>query len=233
MNAHLSPSLTSSSEPAYELKFLIGEQLVDPILKWAVEHLEPDPFMDSPTAGYATRTLYLDTIDKDVIARSSGFRVRKYRVRQYATSDLAFLEEKTRRGSRVAKRRTPIGSGELEHLSGPLHLQDWAAAWFHEKVAAKSLTPSMVGSYRRLAFIAGNSRLTLDREIESSLQPRWIPHHDLKVVRSSRTVLELKFNSALPVLFRTLVADYGLIPTSFSKYRTGFEACKELRCQTG
>lgn len=209
----LSPALVVgddvTSAPAYELKFLLDEPTARKVLESARAHLRPDPHGEAGDGAYVVTTLYLDTPDFDVFHRSEALRGAKYRLRRYGRETQVWLEKKIRRKGQVRKRRSP----------GP------AADWFDEELARHELRPALAVEYRRSAFFGsgdhGHYRLTLDRGIVG--RPR--SAFDLgEVGEGARlepglVVCELKFLDALPGVFKRLVAEHGLEPADFSKFR--------------
>src|SRR5262245_8503319 len=120
----LSPSLSTTAngaEPAYELKFLIDEAAARWIENWAASRLATDPHGDPALSGaYQTTTVYCDTPEMDVLHRSDGYRLRKFRARRYGAANWAFLERKSKSGDRVSKRRAAIPNEELSLLANPM-----------------------------------------------------------------------------------------------------------------
>jgi hypothetical protein len=155
-----------------------------------------------------------------VYRRTPGFEVHKYRARRYGTEPTVHLERKSKSEGRVWKCR---GTLPLADLARPM--AEWPVSWFASDVAGLGLAPVCGVTYRRSAYIGesptGNVRLTLDREAwgvpaaHLSLDPltAGIP------LLSDAVVVELKFLSTLPALFKTLVERFQLQPTGISKYR--------------
>jgi hypothetical protein len=115
---------------------------------------------------------------------------------------------------------------DLGYLTAPRSARDWHAHWFHRHLLARRLRPSCHVSYLRTAFVGrgeqGPLRLTIDRQLACA------PHIDLLVppalegraLVADQAILELKFSTSLPVLFRRLVYELSLAPSTLSKYRT-------------
>lgn len=218
----ISPSLAASPDgslPAFELKFAVPAAAAAELEAWAAEHLHRDPHAH-PDHGYLITSTYFDTPAFDVFRRTAGFDVHKYRARRYGTEPTAHLERKSKSEGRVWKCR---GTLPLAHLDRPP--AEWGVGWFTADVAELGLRPVCAVSYRRAAYVgaspAGSVRLTLDRAAFGtptagvSLDPitAGIP------LLSDVVVVELKFLSALPGLFKTAVERFRLQPTGVSKYR--------------
>jgi hypothetical protein len=229
-----SPVAAGSTSPdgAYELKYLLPEERVAPLVAWARAHLEPDPHAETPGEDtYHIHSLYFDTPALDVYHSRPGFQETKYRVRRYGREALLYLERKTKSERRVRKRRTPLPEAELPLLASAETPHGWSGDWFHRRLREHALAPRCEVAYRRLARQGVTDgqpvRLTLDRDLRcapaSGLRlgdPRvgdWRP--------LGRTVLELKFRDTLPRLFEELVCDLHLEPASSSKYRHSVEVC--------
>jgi len=234
MSGDLSPSLFGEDgdavtlpPAAFEQKFLVTPEVATRVAAWARAQMRPDPHGDphadegggsSCSGDYFVTTLYLDTPDFAVFHRAPELQGAKYRIRRYGAEPVAWLEKKVRTGDRVHKRRLRVELPEIARLGAP--------RWFDEEVADLGLAPTCAVAYRRTAFLGsgdhGPFRLTLDRALEGMARRTWefgtngAPSHALL---PDRVVCELKFRDALPHLFKQLLAQLGLEPSSFSKYR--------------
>lgn len=233
----MSPSAPAPNERrefASELKFVLDPQTAQRVREWARQHLIADPNARGATGDtYRVASLYFDTAQFAVYQRDARLRYSKFRIRRYDEAVL-FVERKLKVSGRIAKRRTTITPADLARMAAtpaPLavHSATWAAAWFEHKTAARRLRPVCQIDYFRTARVLatpdGPIRLTLDENIRAQ------PAHEAgflsdaaAVPLTDRVVLELKFRRDLPVLFRTLAAEFGLNPGSFSKYRHAVEA---------
>ena len=219
-------STPDADNPAFELKFLVDDERAAEVERWARQHLAGDAYGDPALGGaYRTTSLYCDTPDLDVYHRAGWYRRRKFRIRSYAGSPLLFLERKSRRGDRVAKRRTSIAAEQLPRLADAAAVRDWPGYWFHRRVAKRRLGPACQIVYQRTAFVGTDPqaalRLTLDREIHGKLTDRWSLSPAAGGIRllAGQVILELKFRSTLPPEFKQLIAAMNLNATSVSKYR--------------
>lgn len=68
-------------------------------------------------------------------------------------------------------------------------------------------------------------RLTLDRDIRATVGNGFtVPSPATEgIALTEGRILEIKYDTALPRALETLVASLGLLPESFSKYRTAIE----------
>ena len=232
MSGDLSPSLVGNDGdavdaalPSFEQKYLVAPDVAARVAAWARAELRPDPHGDAASGDYPVATLYLDTSDFAVFHRSPELRGAKYRIRRYGDEPFAWLERKVRAGDRVQKRRVRVGLPEIARLGAP--------RWFDEEIRDLRLAPTCAVAYRRTAFFGsgdhGPFRITLDQALEGAARRAWdfapdgAPAH---VLLADRVVCELKFRDALPHLFKRLLAEVGLEPSSFSKYRRAALAAK-------
>lgn len=224
-----SPSLAlpgAAAGPAFELKFLVNEDVAEELQAWARARLAPDPNGEPELDGaYHTTSLYFDTPELDVYLRTPAYKRRKFRVRRYGISPLLFLERKSKWGDRVAKRRSSISDEEVPLLAHPMSLTDWPAHWFHKRLVARRLSPACQVAYQRMAYVGACPesplRLTFDRHVRGVLTSEWsvnslaagLPLLDRQVI------VEFKFCSALPGPFKEIISELRLSPRTVSKYR--------------
>jgi hypothetical protein len=218
---------------ASEIKFVVDTDTAERIRGWARMFLEPDPhgagaFGDE----YRTTTLYFDTADGDVFHRRGSFGRAKYRIRRYGQSDVIFLERKLRQRGLLVKRRT---QAPLEMLDGSnaSERRHWPGRWFERRLTVRGLEAVCQLSYHRLARETatdrGPARLTLDQGIEAVAitTPRFSADEGLPVL-GERFILELKFRSHVPAVFKQLIEEFALTPHAVSKYRLGQAALRDL-----
>lgn len=231
-----SPSLfgaggAADGATAFEVKFLLTEDQVRAVRARVAGTLALDPYAD-PALGdaYLTTSVYTDTPAFDVFYRTEGYNRDKYRVRRYGHAGPVFVERKTKNGEKVRKHRSRINPAEVPGLAKPALNGEWAGEWFHSQLLEKRLNPVCRVAYERVAYLGtadgGTVRLTFDRNIRGALATEWA----LAEVGSAppllpdRVVCEFKFRTAMPALFRGIVADLALTPSPFSKYRTFVQA---------
>jgi hypothetical protein len=229
-----SPSLATPGDgggPAFELKFLLDPARSREAEDWARQCLTLDPHGDIALGGaYWTTSLYCDTPELDVYHRSPSYKRRKFRLRRYGVGPAVFLERKTKAGDRVAKRRVAVADAELAMLAHPMSLVTWPGHWFHRRLVARRLGPACRISYQRTAYVGagadGPLRLTLDRRLRGLLTTEWdvTAFEGGQPLLDGQVILELKFRSALPRLFKELVTSLRLSPRAVSKYRLCREA---------
>ncbi len=230
MNLHISPSLRTSGKWANEIKFSVTQHQAEAVLNWAAARMELDVNSQSQDGSYLISTLYLDTPSQDVYNKTKGYRVSKYRVRRYDSSDMIFLEQKQKRGCQVTKKRVQVNQELFSSMILGDTVQFEPAKWFFDAVKDLNLGPASLVSYTRTAFnvqAAGEGlRLTLDRNILAKPCGEWMAEPVIQGldVSPERWVLEIKFPDLLPPFFQALLLEHKLIQSGFSKYRLSREA---------
>jgi hypothetical protein len=225
-----SPSLSESGGKdilAYELKFLLTEQQACEIRERVAGRLVADAHADpSRDFAYETTSLYCDTAQLDVFHRIGSFKRRKHRLRRYADASSVFLERKTKWGNRVKKRRTMLPEADLTLLATPLSAVDWPGHWFHQHLRRRHLLPVCTISYERIALVGqsaeGPLRLTLDRKLRGVVTNEWsVAKVDKGIpLLTGQVICEFKYQAFLPAMFKDIIQDMRLTPSSVSKYRT-------------
>ena len=214
-----------------EIKFLVPLSEAAAIRDWARARLTPDPFGEGPFGDtYRTTTLYFDTDAFDVFHRRGSYGRSKYRVRRYGASSPVFLERKLKKHDLVSKRRSIIELGDLCRLDDREPVRGWAGFWFHRRILARDLHLVCQISYRRTALVGGNNghggiRLTLDDDLR--MQPadgfQFPSAANGTPIVDGHAILELKYHSEVPPVFRDLIETFTLIPEPVSKYRLAVE----------
>lgn len=227
----VSPALSdqAAEKPAFEIKFLLAENVAREVERMLQPRMILDPYAD-PALGNAYRitSVYYDTATFDVYHRGDGFRARKYRVRRYGSSSTVFLERKSKREQQVKKLRTeiPIDGLPTLHNNG----DDWAGAWFVRQVATRNLQPVCRVTYERVAYAAagadGPIRLTFDRAARGTSTSGPAPDMvvDGSPLLKDEVIVEFKFLGSMPVLFKEVIERLKLTPRSGSKYRRCVDA---------
>ena len=235
-----SPTRTKS-RGTYELKFLINEDRAAGIIAWAKEHLDADVHADPSFGdGYRVNSVYLDTPHFDVYHGTSKIQQLKYRLRRYGSEGLVWCELKRKSKGLVRKRRVSIEEADLAPRLTSNDESDWEGNWFRSQLHAQCLRPVCQITYQRFARMRatdeGTMRLTIDDHLKAQLASVWeVPSNPLDGISllDGQRILELKFQGAMPVLFRRLVEEQQLQLTSFSKYRTSVIKCVPLDWLSG
>jgi hypothetical protein len=231
MNPAFSLHFTEKRDFARELKFVLPSAQAETVLSWAREHLVPDPNANGAgEVGYTVNSLYFDTPGLDVYHRKGSYGRCKYRIRRYGAETSIFLERKLKTNGRVGKRRTRVPDPEITFLNQHAAAPAWGGYWFYRRLVARQLAPQCQIAYQRSAWVGmapdGAVRLTLDRGVRSFPSQQlgvaedgpWIP------ILTDRCILELKYRTTLPDVFRGLIQQLSLQPQPISKYRLTVQA---------
>lgn len=220
--SHAEPRAGAATE--HEVKFLLSRYHAAGVHAWAADNLEVDSFAEADTGLYSTSSIYLDTDDMDVYRETPGYRRCKLRIRRYGRADVAYLEQKCRKGNHRVKRRTAVDLESLARLDDQPDASS-ETAWFHEMLIQQGLRPRMLVYYERAAFTGmtdqGPVRLTMDRSLASVPVARFgFDLEDIpRTILPDHVIVELKYGSVKPPILKHLVKTLRLAPTSVSKYR--------------
>jgi len=211
---------------AREIKFLVEAARGPEVQAWMRANLAPDEFGSGPEHDqFETSSLYFETDQFDVFHRRGSYGKSKYRVRRYGGSPIMFLERKFRTDRVLIKRRTTAGLDEfarLEHQPDPA----WYGYWFHRRLAARQLKPLVQVSYVRTARLGispyGKVRMTIDFDLRVLPLPdrAFLPGTGLPLLEG-HNIIELKYSTALPDVFKQLIDRFALETQGVSKYRAG------------
>src|SRR4051794_40038476 len=211
----VSPGLVraAGSAPAFEVKFLLPEEVAREVEGRLRRRLGPDPHGDPTLNGaYRVTSVYYDTPAFDVYRRTEGYRRRKFRVRRYGTGPVAFLERKTKSAQEVRKRRTAVPLSEVERLAAEAP-PDWPGEWFARRLALRKLRPVCRVTYERVALVGhtpeGPIRATFDRAARGHAADGPVPDPvaDGHRLLNGDVIAELKFLGTMPALFKAVVEE--------------------------
>ena len=176
--------------------------------------------------GYGVWSVYFDTVEnRDYWDKVNGeFRRQKFRLRTYSQGDTVKLELKEKLGEYQRKRSLELSKEEAEvalqgDFSFLLSRQEAFAGELYCIAAANAYRPRLTVFYRRLAYYLeeNDTRITFDSHISWSrggliLFPRPV----VTPIRSSQTVLEVKYRGYLPANLKLALGDR--IQESVGKY---------------
>ena len=173
-----------------------------------------------PDGSYRVVSLYFDTPYDDALREkvNGADRREKFRLRYYGEPGGFFrLEKKIKQHGLCGKRSVGLSREQAERLlSGDgsflAGMGPALAAEFGDKLQSRLLRPAAVVCYDREAFVypAGNVRVTIDRELRTSLPGSAgadFLHPERLSLRVSEglSVLEVKYDQFLPDLVRMAV----------------------------
>jgi len=178
---------------------------------------------------YRVRSLYFDTPDDHALTdKVNGFGNReKFRIRLY-NGDPSFirLEKKIKRNSLCSKTTAMLSEDQVKRiLKGD-------AGWmrssgeplvteFYSKMQGLQLRPKTVVEFVRTPFFfpAGNTRITLDRDIRTNISGLVFLDRDATFISVFEAdVMEIKYDSFLPELAAMAVSTPSGQRSAFSKY---------------
>ena len=221
-------------ESAFEIKFVVDQDLGERVRMRTRELLTADPWASGPASDeYTITSLYFDTPDLAVYNRRGSFRRAKYRIRRYGHSDVVFLERKLRTSELLSKRRTNVRLEDLPLLLNNADAVDatWPGHWFRKRVQTRKLSAVCQISYDRTARIGvtdyGPMRLTIDNGLRAAVVEgtSFVPVEQTQPVFDS-TIVEMKFRAEMPAVFKRLVEEFSLEPQRMSKYRLATESLR-------
>jgi hypothetical protein len=226
----------------YEFKYLITEAQADWAGKVADFYCEKDRFGDDGV--YEVSSLYFDTVDwLTALATVEGVRERfKVRIRTYGFEDKdpVFLEDKSRVGTTILKRRAmverdfahPICTGLVPKSVAEDCKDPISVAHFRNLVDELDMRPKLWVRYQREAWASAygdNARMTFDRYLEVQLPGDVRPFEPTKEnwttvpLNGPPTILELKFSGAAPGWMFRIIHGLQIQRVSCSKYVQGVE----------
>lgn len=227
----------------FELKYLIKEELAQPIRDFVGCYLELDDFsVGRKNNSYEIHSIYFDSADlhthqATVNGEKNRFKLR-FRYYDGQPDSPVFCEIKQRIDNSILKRRCAIRretvplvvAGQIptmEHLISRETRHLVALQRFNELMLRLNATPRLHNHYLREAWVSPHDnsiRVTLDRRI--LVEPYF---GDQAVVAMSRpthiyqpfVVLELKFTGRFPNWFNILVSRFNLMRAAAMKYSGG------------
>lgn len=215
----------------YEKKYLLSAEKYTAFYEALKDKIKPDEYFASTIC-----SLYYDTDTFDVIRRSLDKPIykEKLRVRSYgiATADSkVFVELKKKFKGVVYKRRVSMSAREAEAFlnDGEKSPVDGQIAreieWFLKCNAPK---PRVFIACDREAYVAKNEpelRITFDKNIrwrDSDLSLTAGDHGE-PITEAGAVLMEIKIPGAAPLWLTSLLSEFAVYPTGFSKYGTAYK----------
>lgn len=200
----------------HEFKYSIN-QADDQIVSSRLRQLFPHDPHAKADGSYRVNSLYFDTPnDKGLRQKIDGVSEReKFRIRYY-NDDLSFirLEKKVKKARMNAKFSSPLTKEEVAAvLQGEMGFlltsNDELKIEFYSKLKGQLLEPKTIVSYDREAFLfgPGNVRVTIDRNLKTTLNPAHFlnPYTKLMDVEREFTIFEVKYDEFLPEIVKMAV----------------------------
>lgn len=229
-----------------EYKYFVRYEQLDELRQRFLMYMEHDSYCrDKEGSLYTVRSIYLDTrmllfyYEKlDSVKIRKKLRIRTYNVCN-SPDGTAFLEIKRKHGNTVFKERVKIKLSESPSILDGANLQQINEGWSRfEKISFNrfvyltkclKLIPVSLVTYEREALMGLEDprlRVTFDMNVRSYINPDiedFFRERDLKEIRESHFVLEIKFNGQLPIWVRHIIRDFHLHVQAISKYCKGLD----------
>ncbi|MDR2524847.1 MAG: polyphosphate polymerase domain-containing protein [Oscillospiraceae bacterium] len=178
---------------------------------------------------YHIRSLYFDDYRRSALSdKEEGVEKReKFRIRYYNLNPTYIvLESKQKLGKMTRKLSAPLSAtaaaamaqGQYHALCGA---DDPLLRRFYHQALLRRLRPRVVVDYERRPFLFRDVRVTIDRNLHSGLRrtdflnPR-LP--TVPVFPAGRTILEVKYDDALPDVIRRALSVLPAQTSAISKF---------------
>lgn len=231
----------------YEFKYVLPPGLDDLIRARLLPYMEPDPYSETiPGQRYQVYSLYYDSPafyyyqqKLDGVERRKKIRLRTYR-HAGSRSDHIFFEVKRKIDTVILKDRFLMTTGQYQALQRE---EEFLAddgdqnrvnliAEFETERQLRSITPKILVRYEREPYLGKfnqNMRVTFDRRIEAMENDNlFYDGHDWADVFPEGAVMELKFSGTMPFYLGSVIREFNLERSSFSKYCQAVDFCGSL-----
>ena len=224
-----------------EIKYRIPNRIVPLLIDRLSPYTQVDPFLangERQKTSYPVTSLYFDSFDFHAVhEKDAGLLARrKVRLRTYefefSEQKPCFLEIKRRHDAIVSKDRLSLSVGHLhstlsmhdllDHVLSRVEAAEDVSAEAHLLRGWYNLQPTAIVQYRRIPFVGKQDsrfRITIDTDLKGM----WMPPVLMGPIPLSSclpgwSILELKFNHAIPAWFHDVVQEMELSRVSNSKY---------------
>jgi hypothetical protein len=230
----------------YERKYLVNNEMLEPMRKRFMPFLVPDLNADQTElkSEYTVRSIYFDTPNFDSLSeKKEGLENRlKLRIRgynNYFSGCEVFLEIKRKFGDRIAKNRAitvydlldkTLGTGELKRSNGKtsdIMKEDAARFLFH--LHREAQRPVNLVVYEREPYhgkFDSSVRITFDKNIRAAVFPHLselFSNNGLSHIWKDAFILEIKyFDGGMPSWSKSIIQEFELKHEALSKYASAF-----------
>lgn len=216
----------------YEIKYLLTPQQKEQLLRAMRGRMQLDQFGRS-----TIRNIYYDTDTFRLIRRSleKPAYKEKLRIRSYQRvqpTDPVFVELKKKFQSVVYKRRLALPEEQAMtsfRTGDELPVQSQIANEIeYFRAYYRTLHPTVFLSYEREAFYSldgSDFRITFDENILYRCRDFSLgsPIYGIPLLAGSQTLMEIKTSGGMPLWITHALTEYGIFPTSFSKYGAAYQ----------
>lgn len=221
----------------YENKYMITKEQLDELMPILMEHMELDGHCTSDK-GYNVYNVYYDTIDNELIRKSTSkpYYKEKLRIRSYVipkTEDKIFLEMKKKIDGVVNKRRATVTLEEAYNFidkgirpNVTKYIDNQVLNEMEQFLKHYKIVPTAFISYSRIALfdkIDKDFRMTFDNEIRVRRTNVRLENGEPgdNILDPNLYIMEVKVISALPLWFVRELSRLKIYRRGFSKY--GYE----------
>ncbi len=182
------------------------------------------------TGEYKIRSLYFDNLyNKALYEKISGVSIRdKFRIRCYNDNyDFIKLEKKSKINGMCNKVSETVTKDEVRRIiqgdtEWMLNPDRKLVSELYAKMKTEQLRPKVIVDYNREPFVysAGNVRITLDRNVRTSINSVDMLNPDVPTVlaEGQTIILEVKYDNYKPTMISDIVMVQDRLISSFSKY---------------
>ncbi len=222
-----------------EKKMLIDNELVEDFVNDILEYMTPDEH-NVDGEPYMISNIYFDD-DGDNVIRHSVSKPQfkeKLRIRSYGVPDKdtqVYIEIKRKLKGVGTKRRAKLPLCQLneylqtgKHPEGIKYIDEQVLREVDYYRAIYGVSPKIYISYMRNAYFSKenkNFRLTLDKKITTRRYDLDLSlgSYGEQLLPEGKTLLEVKFEGAVPLWFARIMSKYSLSFTPYSKYGVEFK----------
>lgn len=223
----------------FEFKYLLTSELELKIKKRINPYIKKDPFVNKNKNGmYEVVSLYYDSPGFyyykqkiDGVLRRKKIRLRTYR-NNGVFIPYAFFEIKRRHDTVILKDRFVMNKDDYEKLIKNDDFHSTTAIRdqnrkniieeFEWEQHLRSIGPKVLINYDREPYLGqynDNFRITFDKNIKAIQNDNlFYEGNDFEDVSGVHTVMEVKFNGALPHYVSEVIKEFDLERISYSKY---------------
>lgn len=214
----------------HEYKYLIDARQEALLRIRAAGVMKSDPHAGKD-GSYTVRSLYFDDAENSCAEENlNGTDPRsKFRIRCYnGDAENLRLEKKSRRRGMCLKEDCPLSREECERfLRGEIpsftETDPESRKNLLTEIRLRGLRPAVIVTYERIPFVysGGNVRVTFDRKLSSSTDLKRFLTGDYArrpVQPMGQSLMEVKWDEALPKHIREALQAENLQWTAFSKY---------------
>jgi len=216
------------------MKYMVTRSQFAELLPVIMKYMKEDEF-----GRYKICNIYLDTKQYSLIRSSleKPLYKEKLRLRSYGTpqpDSVVFLELKKKYDGIVYKRRVPMTLEEARmYLSRGIYPTGRDSQNLREldfAVSKYKPVPGAYLSYDRISLVGIDNpllRMTFDHNITCRNTDMLLEHgsYGQKILDDDRLIMEVKIPDNMPLWLASLLSEFRIFPTSYSKYGTYYTSC--------